>query len=313
MRISTCLAILFIISPFLVGAQDEGTIVKKERIDKSQGFFFGLGPSFTFGDNIGDYSTGFNIEMGFQKRLNRVFSIGPSISYLSFKYDPEATTDIGGSAYVGTGDPLDWGTKYNLSGLDYTYGYLLELEGGDLSLISLALNLKLNLVPVKDDSKISVYGFAKPFISIASRTEVNGSDQRYTYEIYEDDNGTVSTADDILYYNLGDGEVYQDFTYSTGPDDDTPGSAEWGPDPYEALASETVVTGGIFIGPGIEFMPAKTVSIFVQAAFGYTFPVSFVSTGSYESTIESYVNEEFPIVKEGFPSVNIQVGMSFNF
>lgn len=307
MKKITLLAFLLTAFSFLVHAQDEGAIVKKERIDRSQGFFFGLGPSFTFGDNIGDYSTGFNIEAGYQKRLNRVFSIGPSISYISFKYDPETTTDIGGSAYVGTGDPLAWGTKYNLPGLDYTYGYSLELQGGDLSLISLALNLKLNLVPVKDDSKISVYGFAKPFISIASRTEVSGTDYRYTYEIYEDDNGTTTIADDLLYYNLEDGEVYQDFTYSED------GKSEWGADQYPALASETVVTGGIFIGPGIEFMPAKAVSIFVQAAFGYTFPVSFVSTGSYENTIESYVSDEFPMVKEGFPSLNVQVGMSFNF
>ena len=310
MRKSTYLAFLLLAGSFAIRAQDEGAIVKKERIDKSQGFFFGLGPSFTLGKNIGDYSTGFNIEMGFQKRLNRVFSIGPSISYLSFKYDPEVT-DVNGSVYLGTGDVLGWKTKYNLPNLVYQWGYILDLEGGDLNLISLALNLKLNLVPVKDDSKISVYGFAKPFVSICSRTEVNGSDRRYTYEIYEDDNGTETTNDDLLYYNLDDDELYQDFSYSAN--DATPGSAEWGPDQYEALASETVVTGGIFIGPGVEFMPAKTVSIFVQAAFGYTFPVTFVSTGSYEPTVDSYTDDQFPMIKEGFPSVNVQVGMSFNF
>ena len=310
MRRSIGLAFLLSACSFLVFAQDEGAIVKKERIDRSQGFFIGFGPSFTLGDNIGDYSVGFNFEAGFQKRLNRVFSIGPSISYLSFKYDPEVTNvDRGG--YEGTGDPLEWGTKYNLPNLDYRFGYLLDLKGGDLSLISLSLNLKLNFIPIKDDSKISLYGFAKPFISFASRTEVNGTDERYTYETYEDDGGTATINDDFLYYNLGDDTWYRDYSYSI--DDDTPGVGEWGPDPYEALSSETAVTGGIFIGPGIEIVPAKAVSIFVQAAFGYTFPVSFVSTGSYEPTIESYVDENFPMVKEGFPSINLQMGVSFNF
>ena len=115
-----------------------------------------------------------------------------------------------------------------------------------------------------------------------------------------------TTDDDLLYYDRGRGLLYS-------TDDILLAIGDWGPDSFEALASETVVTGGIFIGPGIEFMPAKSVSIFVQAAFGYTFPVSFVSTGSYEPTIESYVDENFPMVKEGFPSLNVQVGMSFNF
>ncbi len=276
MRNSTFPAFLLLICSIVVSAQDEGTIVKKERIDRSQGFFFGLGPSFTLGKNIGDYSVGFNFEAGFQKRLNRVLSIGPSISYLSFKYDPEATDGTTGAfiQYIDdVNDPYYW------------EGYTIELTGGDLSLISLALNLKLNFVPIKDDSKISVYGFAKPFLSFVSRTEVSGNS--YYLKTTDPD-------------GLADWEVFND-------------NIPWGADDYPILASDTEFTGGIFIGPGVEFSPAKKVSVFVQAAFGYTFPITFVSTGSYDETFESYFNEEFPMTKEGFPSVNIQVGMSFNF
>ena len=71
-------------------AQDEGAIEKRERIARNKGVFLNLGPSFTLGKNIGDYSTGFNFEAGYLKRVNRVLSVGPSISYMSFKYDPEA-------------------------------------------------------------------------------------------------------------------------------------------------------------------------------------------------------------------------------
>ena len=303
----TCLAFLLMACSFLVTAQDEGTIVKRERIDKSSNIFISGGPSFTLGKNIGDYSTGFSVEVGYQKRLNRVLSIGPSVSYLSFKYDPEVT-NINGSAYLGIGDPVGWGTKYDLPDLEYDYGYVLSLEGGDLNLISHALNLKLNFVPIKDNTKVSVYGFAKPFISYAMRGAVNGEDFRYTYGIYEDINGTITpTTDDVLY--LGDEEWYPDLIYN----DVSNKNNEWGPAEFEALEESNEITGGIFIGPGIEIMPTKSLSIFLQAAFGYTFPVTYISTEAYEPTIEDYVKDEFPMVKKGFPSVNIQFGLSFNF
>lgn len=272
----TIVSLMLMTSVCLVHAQDEGAIVKKERIDRSQGFFFGLGPSFTLGKNIGDYSTGFNVEVGFQKRLNRVFSIGPSLSYLSFKYDPEAAEGAAG-AFIQYIDDVN--SPY------YWEGYTIELTGGDLSLISLALNLKLNFVPIKDDSKISVYAFAKPFVTYASRTDVSGSS---TYLKTTDPDG------------LTDWEIIDD-------------DILWDSEDYPILAADSEITGGIFIGPGLEFTPAKKVSFFIQAAFGYTFPITYVSTESYDETFDSYYNEEFPMVKEGFPSVNIQAGMSFNF
>jgi hypothetical protein len=287
---------------FAASAQDEGAIIKKERIAKDKSVFVDFGPSFTLGKNIGDYKTGFNIEAGFVKRMNRLLSIGPSISYVSFKYDPSVTSVEGGDAYVDNGDPNDWQTKYPTYNDTYDYGYILTLEGGDINMISLALNLKLNFVPVKDKSIFSVYAFAKPFISYASRTAVKGSDVRYAYEIFEDDNGTSDDADDVLYYNTGDDTWYEDgFT------------SAWGPDDYEVLKSYQKFTGGIFLGPGVEIFPARRFSFFVQGAFGYTFPISFISTKSYESTVDDYISEEFPMVKKGFPSINIQVGASFNF
>jgi hypothetical protein len=294
--------LIFISIVMVAAAQDEGIIKKRERIDKNKGIFLGLGPSFTFGKNIGDYKTGFNVELGFLKRVNRVLSIGPSISYLGFQYDPEVTTANGGDAYIGYGDPNGWETKYGLGDLAYDYGYVLTLEGGDLSLTSLALNIKLNFVPVKDNSVISVYAFAKPFVTLASRKEVSGTGERYTYEIYEDDQNTSTQNDDLLYYNQNDGQWYADGYTET-----------WDGDSFETLKSDTEITGGIFVGPGIELFPARPFSFYLQATFGYTFPVTFVSTEAYEKTVSSYANEKFPMVKKGFPSLNIQFGVSYNF
>jgi hypothetical protein len=307
-----CLTGFLLFGAYTILAQDEGVIKKRERIDRSKSVFIGGGGSFTFGDNIGDYSLGFNIEAGFVKRLNRVLSIGPSISYLRFDYDPEQTQ----TEYIGNNDISiawysqqydTWGEKYPITeGNTYDYRYLLSLEGGDLSLISLALNIKLNFIPITDNTKISVYGFAKPFISISNRDAVTGSGVREVWESYEDRNGTLTNeSDDLLYYYQGDNTWH--------PDGYVEAWSSEGSDGYPALAKESSVTGGIFVGPGIEFVPANAISFYFQAAVGYTFPVSYISTESYDNTVASYVDEEFPIVKKGFPSLNLQFGVSFNF
>lgn len=95
----------FVLASFFAAAQDEGIIKKKSRITNDMGAYINLGPSFTLGKNIGDYSLGFNVEVGFMKRLNRLLSVGPAISYLNFEYDPEVTSAKGGDAYIGRGDP----------------------------------------------------------------------------------------------------------------------------------------------------------------------------------------------------------------
>jgi hypothetical protein len=166
------------------------------------------------------------------------------------------------------------------------------------------MNLKLNFIPVKDDSKVSVYAFAKPFITLASRQEVTGTG--------------------ILLVNYGDVESADDwsnevdrFQWYAGSND----VQQYGIEVSDKLKKDSQITGGIFIGPGVELFPAGKVSGFLQASIGYTFPVSYISTEVYENE-ENYGNdldvfldsiEDYPITKKGFPSVNIQFGVSFNF
>jgi hypothetical protein len=264
------LALLIIASKTF--AQDEGSIVKVARIEKDKSVFVDFGPSFTLGKNIGDYSTGFNVGIGFMKRMNRLISIGPSISYLSFKYDAKKTTV--NNAFVGYVDDPD---------TPYYEGYVINLTGGDLSLISLGANIKLNLVPIKERTIISPYLFAKPFATIVQRSDVNGVSDYYVD--YDDGNGWQLQQEGIT----------------------------WGPDDYKELKGDSKLTGGIFIGPGIEIMPSKRFSGFLQASFGYTLPIKYVSTKAYDSTTDSYFNEKFPMTRKGFPSINVQAGFSFNF
>lgn len=277
-------------------AQDEGHIAKRERFERDNGVFLGLGPSFTLGKNIGDYSTGLNIEVGYTKRLNRVISIGPSLSYLQFNYDPKKTGI--NNAFISEEAIYDYDTGY-----DYWPAAYIDFSGGDLSLVSLAVNIKVNLIPVMDNSKVSVYGFAKPFLTVANRKAVSGT--AYVFPVIDFDGDYAPSEEEVLW----GAEYAVSIPWEAG----NPEWEEYGLTISNDLKKDSKITGGIFIGPGIEILPTNNVSFFAQAAFGYTFPVSFVSTKKYEGNQLENLDEKFPITKEGFPSVNLQFGVSFNF
>ena len=261
------------LATFCAHAQDEGAVVKRERIEHDKGIFIGGGISIPGGSNLGDYGTGINFEGGFMKRMNRVFSIGGSLSYLSFGYEPATST---ANPQSGTSFPPNFYFDSSLPVSSVDEGYLLTLSGGDVSIISLAANLKLNFVPVKDNSVISVYAFAKPFVAFATVSALSGVAQWYEFD------GT----DWINYPSFDESGAYE---------------------------SETSFTGGVFVGPGLEINPGKPVSIFFQASFGYTFPLDLVSTKSYGNDwLQDLASDTFPLASFGFTSINFAAGISFN-
>jgi hypothetical protein len=274
------IAIITIISIWVMTAiaQDEGVIVKRERIERDKGIFIGGGISIVGNSNFADYSSGINFEGGYVKRVNRVFSIGGSISYLNFNYDPSILKRPPAQYQ----DPTNFYVGYvdDNNGNSILYGYLLDLTGANISILSVAANLKVNFVPVKDNSVVSVYGFAKPFIAMASRSDLSAN-----ADIYE-------------LNSTGDG-------WNSNPIGKYPLS----------YAGESKITGGIFIGPGIEFSPAKPISFFLQASFGYTFPINVVDTRSYPNDgIIDFRNDQsgFPLRGIGFTSINFSGGILFN-
>lgn len=265
---------LFVIGLLAAGiaqAQDEGTVVKKERIERDKSIFVGGGISILGGDNLGDYSNGINFEGGFIKRMNRVFSLGGSISYLKFAYDPA----VQNSRPDASGIPANF---YYDAAASPPYGYFVTITGGDVSIFSLSANLKLNFVPVKDNSVFSIYAFAKPFIASTTVSAATGYGEYWEYDAIADD-------------------------WFDDPSQDVEGTND----------SKSTLTGGIFIGPGIEINPAKPISIFLQASFGYTFPMEVVSSKSYSQDLNSWLNDaNFPYASLGFTSINFAAGISFN-
>ena len=163
---------LLLSSTCIVFAQDEGAIKKRERIERDKSIFIGGGISNA--TSLADYSIGMNFEGGFVKRVNRVLSIGGSISYLNFNYDPNITSSRIAPANINT-FPSNF--YYDPTALNdpafIDAGALISISGSDLSVISLAANIKLNFVPIKENTKISVYGFAKPFVANATSSGGN--------------------------------------------------------------------------------------------------------------------------------------------
>jgi len=298
MRKSFFLAGLVLTFAYSLQAQDEGTIVKRERIARDNSIYFALGPSFTLGKNIGDYSAGFNIEAGFVKRVNRVFSVGPSLSFVQFNYDP-AVTDVGNkNTFIG-------GPYEDSNFESYYAAFYVDLTGGDISLTSLAVNLKFNFVPIKDNTKLSFYFFAKPFIAQSTRSEVIGD--AYILTNY----GDIESEDDWY--------IEDQFDWTAG---NQYALTEYGISVSQDMKKESKVTGGIYIGPGVELFPNSKFSAFLQVAIGYTFPITYVSTEYYnkegsendlDAIFESGDLNKYPMLEKGFPSIGVQFGASYNF
>jgi len=297
MRKSFFLAGLILIVSQALQAQDEGNIVKHDRIARDNGVFLSLGPSFTLGKNIGDYSAGFNIEVGYNKRVNRIFSVGPSLSFVQFNYDQEVTNIGSKNTFIGGPYSDQTGTYYE--------ALYIGLKGGDISLTSLAVDLKLNAVPIKDNTKFSFYVFAKPFVAQSTRSEVIGKGS------YLRNYGDTEDSDDW--------EIWDQFDWTAG---NAYVKETYGVDVTQDMKKESKITGGIYIGPGIELFPTKPFSAFFQVALGYTFPITYVSTAYYnqegsqnnlDTIYKSGDLNKYPMLKKGFPSIGLQFGASYNF
>lgn len=269
--------LFFLASTFLCHAQDEGTIVKRERIERNKNIFVGGGISLINDSNLKEYSTGFNFEGGFSKRLNRILSVGASVSYLSFAYNTPASSKDApvfgkypDNFYTGFQDFPQQGL------LDAHTGYIVNFNNTNLSFLSLAVDIKVNFVPVKENSVISIYGFAKPFISYSKHSDITVSLERYV-----DLNNTNT------------------WTFDKSASDVVPLDGK--------------VTGGIFIGPGIEINPTKPISFFIQASFGYTLSSDFISTKSYPTRdLKLFDDSNWPGKNTGFSSINISGGILIN-
>ncbi len=261
-------------------AQDEGTLEKKGRVTKAKSFFLSGGPSYKFGNNTGDYCCGLNLEAGFFKRLNRTLSIGPSISYSKFAYDESISDSFG-----------DLEAEGNNVFYDFYEARVVYMEGGDLRLISLGFNLKVNFIPFSETKKFSFYGIAKPIVLLSNRTELTASVEHYFPP-------TIPAPDDR-----------SEWGGLSGPPEEL--SVE-DPD-YDYWAADTEFSRGMNVTVGAEYWLPSGVAFFLQGTVGFTLPITHINTSEYPNTYDGFTDNNFPFVKKGFTSLNVSAGVAYSF
>jgi len=262
-------------------AQDEGTLSKMERVSTSKSFYLFGGPSYKFGGNNGDYCCGLNLEAGYLKRVNRILSIGPALSFTRFFYDESISDSFGDSDASGN----------NIYQVDGGYEvYVVYLEGGDLNFFSAGFNLKFDFIPYEEGKKISFYGIVKPYLLVSKRSELTASVELW----FANENNPL---DDPAGWSGGD-EI----------DDlspETPGLERW--------AADTEVTAGTNLGIGAELALPSGFGLFLQSTVGLTLPITYINTSEFSPTDAGYYHKDYPFVKKGFTTLNIAIGVAYHF
>lgn len=287
MKNSIILSLVFIALCFHTSwAQEEGTLTKKERIINGKSIYLLAGPSFRF-NNKSDYSGGLNLEAGFLKRLNRITSVGGSLTFSKFNFDQSLSNSFENSDAIGNNVFLEDGGYET---------YVVYMEGGNLNLFSVGLDFKIEFIPFSEDRKFSAFGLIKPFFLVSGRSAVSAS--------------TEIWYPDVVPYKL--------------PMDSDPNNNWSGGDPYEKLSSETPglerwaadteFSGGVGLGVGLDYSLKSNIKIFMQSTIKFTLPITHIKTNAFlPSRNDGYYHPDYPFVKEGFSTINLAIGVSYYF
>ena len=284
-RFTKFLFILLVYSSAAV-AQEEGNIEKKERVTKGKSFYLFGGPSYRFGSNTGDYSGGLNLEAGYLIRLNRILTIGPSVSFSKFSYDQSISNSFSNPNAEGN----NIFQEDDGPGLGYEV-YVVDMKGGDLNFISVGFTIKIDFIPFAEGQRFSAYGIVKPFLLSASRSEVSASVDLWSAT-------TNDPLDDPSNWSAGD--PFDTLSKSTL------GLEDW--------ASNSQFSGGVNLGVGVEYALPSQVTFFLQGTIGMTLPIMYINTSAFPPYKTSgYYHPDYPFVKQGFNTMNISFGAAYRF
>ena len=149
--------------------QEEAVIAVQARLEKSNSLHFNLGAATSLSQN--NYQGGTFVGLGYQKRVNRVFSVGGLLSYTSYRSD---YNDFMTGQYPDNkfGIDLPNNTYYTSSQAQYL---LVNLSGGDIRQLSLGVLAKINFVPIKSNTVASGYVIAAPSLVMSTLEEVESN------------------------------------------------------------------------------------------------------------------------------------------
>ncbi|HMG90660.1 MAG TPA: hypothetical protein VK589_11395 [Chryseolinea sp.] len=171
--------LLTMLAPIVQG-QEEAVIAVKARLEKSNSLHFNLGAATSLGQN--NYQGGTFVGLGYQKRVNRILSVGTLLNYASYRSDyNNFMTD----RYL---DP-NWtifipnNTYYTASQAQYL---IVNLSGGDIRQLSLGAVAKINFVPIKSNTVASGYALVAPSLVMSSLEEVESNINFFDHPTIDD-------------------------------------------------------------------------------------------------------------------------------
>lgn len=277
---SKFLLIIALVSSAIIVAssQDEGSIIKKSRIAKGNHLFVNIGTSFPL--SKADYKPGLCIEMGHLFQMNRIVSIGPSVSFAKYQYN----------SAIPSNSPTPDTKKDNIYYEDGGYQInVVYFDGGDLSMLSLGLNVRANIVVPGKEYGLTIYGIAKPSVLYSTYSDVKAKvDIWYTNNIPPDPPADWQISESVSIDK-----------YSTG---------------YGYWSKESKVTAGMNLGFGCEYATQSGWGFNIQSTVGLIPTVRHINTSEFKNSIEAgYNSPSFPLVNKGFSTVNLTAGVSFRF
>lgn len=160
--------------------QEEAVIAVKARLDKSNSLCFNLGAATSLGQN--NYRGGTMFGLGYQKRVNRILSVGASFSYATYRSDYD---DFMTAKHLDTNWDIEIpnNTYYTPSQAQYL---LVNLSGGDVTQLFLGAVAKINFVPIKSNTVASVYALGAPSLVISSLEAVESNINHFEHPTIDD-------------------------------------------------------------------------------------------------------------------------------
>jgi hypothetical protein len=256
--------LFLVVTWFTASGQDAGRAEVQQRFDRMHfsSFSFGLVKG-----SSGDYDKGWQAEVGYGKRLNKLITAGANITYLTL-----GNTYNGYDFYVSESDePSAFPPGSTTDGDPYDESIEVGISGGNFSSFSLSGFVRMNLTPYSDNSKVVVFGFIKPSVGIC-----------------------------FLSAMTKEARLVVDFEYVNTT--------------YVDRESTTSFVAGVSVGPGIEFLPTKNLSLTTHVGFNSQFGNKIVlDKSAFRPSTATVSNVDFPVTSGALISLSFTLGLQYNF
>ncbi|MFN3840338.1 MAG: hypothetical protein ACK4RF_06490 [Cyclobacteriaceae bacterium] len=253
-----------LVLPFTATGQDAGQAEIKQRFERMHFSSFSVG--FLKG-STGDYANGWQADVGYGKRLNKLITIGANLTYQTL-----GNTYNGYDYYVSESDePSAFPPGSTTDGDPYDESIEVAISGGTFSSFSVSGFVRMNFIPYSDNSRFVVFGFIKPSAGISFLSAM-------TKEV----------------------RLVVDYEYVSTT--------------YVDRQSSSSFVAGVSLGPGLEFIPTKNLSISAHFGFNSQFGDKIVlDKRAFRPSTATVNNGDFPVTSGALISLSFTLGLQYNF